>query len=115
MNNEMSVKDSVFVLIFMFAVYLISRSPFFLLSFFYMVPITMRSIFRTKNYSYKLYYPIIFVIILIQWLILFYIYLYKSLYLLDLPNYLIFYLAIGGNIASAIIFMYYYPHRQELK
>lgn len=112
----MSTKESIFGLIFIFALYLITRIPFFLLGIFFMLPYIVRSIFRAKNYSYKIYYRIIFAILLIQGLGLLYLYLFRSVYLQKISIYLvylIFILFIIGYIMLIVYYTNHYFHRKE--
>jgi len=110
-SYELSTKESIFGLIFILVLYLITRVLFILLVGFFMFPYIVRSIFRTRNYNYRMYYPIIFAVLLIQRLILTYIYLFKSLYLTNIGSYTFFYIEIGLFIFLSVAYAHFYRHK----
>lgn len=113
--NPLSLKKSIFFLIFIFVLYLITRIPSLIIIILFMLPYIVGIIFRTRGYSYKRFYQIISIVLLIQGLTLVYMYIFRSLYLTNLGAYLIFYFFSGGFIMLIVYYTHHYLHRNENK
>ncbi len=70
------------------------------------------SIFKTKNLDYKLYYACIAPILVLQGLLLFYIYLFKSIYLYDV-YWIVYFVFIGIFLVSVLTWAYYLIYRRN--
>lgn len=116
MNIEKSnAKYNLFVYLLVisgcFLSYWANGSPLVFLAIFFMSPFILASIFQITKYEIKYYLPILFGVVVLQMVILTYIYLFMPGYLQD--RY--FYIGILAFIVLVIIFSYLLFNRETLE
>lgn len=112
---QISLKKSIFFLIFIFVLYLVTRIPILIIMILFMLPYIVGTVFRTRGYSYKRFYQIISIVLLILGLALVYMYLFRSSYLTNLGAYLFSYFFSAGLIMLIVYYTHHYLHRNENK
>ena len=107
-KRKMLISSIVMCIVFSFLI-LTSWSPFTFFIVPLVIAILLTFVLKIKNYSNpKIENIIALAALTVDWLIIIYIYLFKSLYLKDTESYITFYFCIGILIFIFISILYYH-------
>jgi hypothetical protein len=101
-------KNEVLIIIFVYLYVLITlRSLVWMLPIPFLLVLGVYYMFKKRNYSYKLYFPVIFVLFILESLLITYIYQFKSIFLRNQADIGIFLFWAAFLIILVVINVYY--------
>ncbi|MBU4535181.1 MAG: hypothetical protein KKF16_05015 [Euryarchaeota archaeon] len=103
----------IFLIIMFTWSFLEDQNPVYLFFILGGIVVIWEILLKNKNYTHKKYYVFIFLILVIQGIILLYMYYFRSLYITNLVEAFFFYLIVALYIWMIVNYHNIYNHREE--
>ena len=103
----------ILLIIFLTWSFLEGQNPLYLFLILGIIVVIWDILLKTKNYTHKKYYVFSFLILVIQGLILLYMYYFRSIYITNLGDAIFFYLFVALYIWIIVNYLNIYNHREE--